>query len=104
MRVMIKAQIDPEVGNEGMIDGSLGETVNTILSDIKPEAAYFTLEDGVRTALVVCEMNGSHELPALVEPWFLSLGAEVTVTPVMNADDLEAAGPSLASLAEKYGQ
>ena len=47
-------------------------------------------------------MNDVSQLPAAVEPWFLSMGADVTLVPVMNGEDFEKAGPSLGATIQKY--
>ena len=84
-------------------DGSLGDTLNSILADTKPEAVYFLIEDGLRTVLVVFDMQDVAELPEIVEPWFLSFGASVNVTPVLNAEDFAKVGPALDAVVQKYG-
>ena len=102
MRMLLKAQVSTESTNARLKDGSLGNIVNSILEDTKPEAVYFFLEDGLRTVLVVFDMQDSADLPAFVEPWFLAFGANVTITPILNGDDFAKAGPSLAAVAQKY--
>jgi len=62
------------------------------------EAAYFYPENGLRTALFVFDLAGSDQLPPTVEPLFRNLNAAVTLTPVMNADDLQR-GFELAGIA-----
>ncbi len=47
-------------------------------------------------------MNEVTQLPAVVEPWFLSMGAEISVVPMMNGEDFEKAGPSLGDTIQKY--
>ena len=61
-----------------------------IMHELRPEAAYFYGEDGKRTALFIFDMEHPSQLPALSEPFFTTAGASVYVTPVMNADDLQA--------------
>jgi hypothetical protein len=56
---------------------------------LKSEAAYFYPENGERTAIMVFEMQGSVQLPAMVEPLFQNLGAPFHVTPMMNGEDLQ---------------
>ena len=58
---------------------------------LKPEAAYFypDPESGSRVALFVFDMEGSWQLPPLLEPLFESLDAAIRVTPVMNGEDLQ---------------
>ena len=103
MRMLLKASIPTEAGNSGLKSGSLSTQLNSILEDTRPEAVYFYIENGLRTCIVVFDMDATSSLPAVVEPWFLSMGAKLTVTPVMNGEDFEKAGPSLGQAIEKYG-
>ena len=54
---------------------------------LKAEAAYFVAEDGVRTAMIFFDMHNSSDIPAIVEPLFMGIDAEVELLPVMNVDD-----------------
>ena len=58
MRMLLKAQVSTETAIAVLKDGSLGDTLNSILADTKPEAVYFLIEDGLRTVLVflTCKM------------------------------------------------
>jgi hypothetical protein len=55
----------------------------------KPEAAYFTSEDGLRTGFIFFDMKEVSDIPMIAEPLFMELDAEVTFTPVMNAQDVK---------------
>jgi hypothetical protein len=89
MRMLLKVSIPVEKGNEAFESGALGKTFQSAMEELKPEAAYFYPEDGKRTAFFVFDMEGSWQLPPTVEPMFHHLDAAVTVTPVMNAEDLD---------------
>ena len=89
MRMLLKASIPVEKGSEAFQSGALGRTFQATAEALKPEAMYFFPEDGKRTCLLVFDMEGSWQLPAIVEPMFQELGATVLVTPVMNSEDLE---------------
>ena len=75
MRVMIKAILPVETANKAVTDGSLGDTIGSILGDLKPEATYFGLQEGSRTAFIVVDVTDSAKLPRLVEPFFLAFNA-----------------------------
>ena len=46
MRFLLKVSIPVETGNAAISDGSLPKTIESILADLKPEAAYFAEEPG----------------------------------------------------------
>ena len=46
MRCLLKVSIPTEIGNERVVDGSLARTIESILNDINPEAAYFARNRG----------------------------------------------------------
>ena len=102
MRMLLKASIPTEAGNAGIRDGSMMAKMGSILEDAKPEAVYFFIENGKRTCLMIFDMNEQSQLPAVVEPWFLSMGADITLVPVMDGEDFEKAGPSVGATVEKY--
>ena len=90
MRVLMKVQIPTEAGNDAIKDGSLPEIVGKALEALNAEAAYFTSEDGMRTALIFFDMADSSDIPPAAEPFFMGLGAKITFAPVMNADEMRA--------------
>ena len=90
MRMLMKVQIPTGAGNEAIKDGSLPEVVGASLEALNAEAAYFIAEDGMRTALIFFEMGDSSEIPPAAEPFFMRLGASVTLVPAMNADEMRA--------------
>jgi hypothetical protein len=52
MRMMLKFTLPIERGNQAVSDGSLGSTMETILGQLKPEAAYFAPLDGKRAGMI----------------------------------------------------
>ena len=52
MRMMMKVQMPTESGNDAIKDGSLPQIMGSSIEALKAEAAYFTAEDGMRTALI----------------------------------------------------
>ena len=79
MRMLLKVNMPNDTANELSRTGKLGSTIQTILADLNPEAAYFAEDDGERTAYIFFEMTDSSQLPAIAEPWFLAFNARLTV-------------------------
>jgi hypothetical protein len=104
MRMLLRASIPVEAGNAAVKAGTLGSTIEKILADLKPEAAYFIADDnGQRSANVVFDMQDTSQIPAVAEPWFLAFEAQVSIQPVMNLQDLAKAGPSFPKVVQQYG-
>ena len=103
MRILFKARIPTDVGNAAAREGELGEMIAKILEDQKPEAAYFTDENGMRCAYLILDIESSSEIPKISEPWLLSFNAETGSQPAMSPEDLEKAGPWIAEAVDKYG-
>ena len=89
MRMLLKISMPGDQANVAAKSGALQQTLQSTMEALKPEAAYFYPEDGRRTAIMIFDMKGSWQLPALLEPLFQKLGAAVQVTPVMNGEDLQ---------------
>lgn len=94
MRTMLKMTLPVEAGNKVIADGALGRVLQETMERLKPEAAYFTVEDGKRTAFIFFDFTEVSQMPPVAEPLF-GLGADVQLTPVMSAQDLQ---KGLASL------
>jgi len=105
MRMLLRVSIPVEAGNAAAKAGTLGSTVEQILADLKPEAAYFFADDnGQRSGSIVFDMKDSSEIPAVAEPWFLAFNAQVSLRPIMNPQDLAKGGPAIGKAAERYGR
>jgi len=89
MRMLLKAQLDVSKANEALKDGSLQKAFESIMEKLNPEAAYFTVEDGKRTALIVFDLADPSQMPVAAEPLFQAVDAAVDFTPVMTEDDLQ---------------
>jgi hypothetical protein len=89
MRCIVQVELPIEAGNSGITSGKLPEAIGAAVEKWKPEASYFFPSNGKRSMLMVVNLNDASQIPALVEPFFLALNAQVTVTPCMNLDDLK---------------
>lgn len=103
MRFLVKVNIPVEAGNAAAKAGKLGTTIQSILADLKPEAVYFTDDNGQRTVFLFLEMQDASLIPAIVEPWLLAFNARIEIHPVMVPDDLAKAGGAIEQAVKKYG-
>jgi len=103
MRMMMRVELPVEPANAAVKDGSLGPTIQKILADLKPEAAYFSEENGQRAGYIFFHMTDSSELPAVAEPWFLAFNASLTVRPAMTPEDLGKAGAGFERAIRNFG-
>lgn len=103
MRFMAKIRMPVESGNDLARAGTLGTKIEAILADQKPEAVYFGLDDGMRTAFLILNLDDPSDLPRIAEPWFLAFNAEMEAQAVMVPADLQKAGPHIAKAVEKFG-
>jgi hypothetical protein len=105
MRMLLRVSIPVEAGNASMKAGTFGPTMERILADLKPEATYFFADDnGNRSGSIVFDLQNPSQIPAIAEPWFLAFMAKVSIRPVMTAQDLGAAMPSITKVVEQYGK
>jgi hypothetical protein len=102
--MMLKASIPMEQGNAAATSGALGTTIQKILQDLKPEAAYFIAENGQRTALIFFDMKDTAQVPAVAEPWFQAFNASITLVPVMTPQDLAAGAAGMERAAKDFGK
>jgi hypothetical protein len=102
MRCLMKVAIPVETGNAAISDGSLGKTIESILADLKPEAAYFAGDNGKRTGFIFFDLKDASQIPAVAEPWFLAFDADVELHPAMNLEDLKNAGPGIERAVKNY--
>lgn len=104
MRMLLRVSLPVEAGNAAAKAGTLGSTIERILADLKPEAAYFFADDGQRSGSIVFDMKDASQIPSIAEPWFLAFNAKVSFRPIMNPQDLAKASASIGKAAKEYGK
>jgi hypothetical protein len=102
MRCLLKVSIPVESGNTAISDGTLPKTIESILSDLKPEATYFTDDNGKRTGFIFFDLKDTSQIPAVAEPWFLAFNAHIELHPAMNLEDLKNATPGIEKAVRNY--
>jgi hypothetical protein len=103
MRFMVSVRFPTDKGNALIKDGKLPQTIQSIMEDLKPEAAYFTDMDGARGGYFIVNMDEASDIAAVAEPFLLALDATIKVQLVMTPEDLQKATPAIEQAAQKYG-
>ncbi len=101
MRFLMHVTFPHEPFSSYVRDGSLGQKVQAILGEMKPEATYFAEFNGMRTAMIVIRADDPSKIPSLAEPWFLVFEADVEFHVAMTPEDLAKSG--LDQLGKKWG-
>ncbi len=99
---MLKATMPIQAGNDLVKSPSMGQKMETLLGDLKPEAVYYTLDKGQRTIYFVVSMDSSSELPSKLEPVWHTFNADIELIPAMNQDDFNTAMQGLGQVMSKY--
>lgn len=89
MRMLMTVKMPTSDFNTTLKNGNASKLMNRILEDCRPEAVYFTAEEGQRTALLVVNIDDPSQIPRLAEPWFLTFNASVDFKVAMTPDDLK---------------
>jgi len=101
MKMLLRIIMPNEPFNALIKKGTVGKVLEKILSDLKPEAVYFTLTDGERSALMVVNINKPGDYVKYAEPFFLQFDAEIKYDIVMSPEELKNAG--IEEIGKKYG-
>jgi hypothetical protein len=88
MRMLMTVEMDTETTNRGIRDNTMGKIMDSALERMHPEAAYFSVHDGHRTAYIVLDIDEPAQMVQMAEPFFMNMNAKVDWAPAMNRDDL----------------
>jgi len=100
MKMLLTVEIPHEPFNSLVRSGKAGAITGRILETIKPEAAYFTEQDGTRCGIFVIDVQAPSDVPAFAEPFFLNFQANCKFRILMSPEDLQKAG--LEALGKKW--
>jgi hypothetical protein len=100
MRMLLKAVMDTEAGNERINErlrsGASGAPLERWRELLQPEAFYFFAEDGQRAFIAVFDLADASQIPAIADPLLLRAKAKVTITPCLTVEDAEKGMEELA--------
>ncbi len=90
MRMMMKVSMENEPTNRAATEGKLPGMFMDFIERMKPEAAYFVAENGKRTGIFFVDLASPEDIPSAAEPFFMTLGASIELTPAMNPAEMRA--------------
>ena len=102
MRVMVKFQIPTEYGNDIIRSGKMNQVFDRLMQELKPEAAYFYPEVGLRAGHLICDLADESKIVHIAEAFWFGLGADAEIVPVMNADDLQKGLGGIGEILKNY--
>jgi hypothetical protein len=100
MRVLLSVTFPPEPFNTLVKEKRASQILNRILNELKPEAAYFTEEDGSRGGVLIINLSEPSRIPFFAEPFFLNFNALCRFRIAMTPEDLAKA--ELDKIGEKW--
>jgi hypothetical protein len=103
MRFMITFRMPTDTANAAIKEGRIPQSLQSIMEELQPEAAYFTVVDGARGGHFIVNIDTPAQLPAMLEPLYLALGARIDVQLALTPEDFEQAAPGIEQARQKYG-
>ncbi len=100
MKMLLNVRMPHEPFNTLVRQGKVGAILGRILDEIKPEAVYWTEQDGHRSGIFIVDVREPSRVPSFAEPFFLHFNADCQFRIVMSPDDLKKAG--LEELGRKW--
>src|SRR5664280_3170207 len=89
MKYIMKVKMaSGEDGNKLLKDPLFGKKMQDLLKELKADAAYFTTVCGHRGGYIIVNIDNASQIPAMAEPVFIWLKAEIEFIPVMTPEDL----------------
>ena len=92
MQMLMEVELPNEPFNTLLKKGTVGQTLQGVLDEIKPVAAYFSEQEGQRGAFLVVDVPDAAHVPGLAEPFFVRFDATVKLRICMTPEDLAKSG------------
>ena len=102
MRFMTRIAIETEAGNRLCKDKDFSKKMEMLMGDLRPETAYFCVENGKRTLYCVVNADSNSDLPRIAEPFWLGLKASVEFIPAMDKNDFAKAATHVETSVRKF--
>jgi hypothetical protein len=102
MRFLVIAALPTDAVNSAMKHKTFGPTMEKYISEIQPEAVYFTELDGRRSGVFIVNLNSANEIIKVSEPLYHAFGATITWHPVMSPDEVMSGAHYMDSAVKNY--
>ena len=89
MKFLIRFRMPTESSNKLLQDPNFPKKLETVLKQIKAEAAYFTPIEGERGGYVVVNLSSSDIIATITEPLWMMFNCKLDFQPVMEMKDLQ---------------
>ena len=96
MRMLLRTRIPVEHGNRAAKDGSMTKAFESIFEKLKPEAAYFSMDDGLRAVYIFYDIDAEYKFLEIHEPLFAAMGGAIYEQPALNWHDIKRGFTDLA--------
>lgn len=90
--MIMEVEMPNEPFNELVRNGTAAETIQSVMAEVKPSAAYFSERDGHRGGFMIVDVADPSRIPSLAEPFFVKFDATVRFRVCMTPDDLARSG------------
>ena len=88
MRLILRFSIPVQKGNDAASDGTLASALKNLVEKVKPEAAYFHLDNGERAGTIIFEATDQIQMAEINEPLFTQLNAKIDIQPAISLNEL----------------
>ena len=88
MRMLLKWKSGLEATNGAVRTGKMREINQSLEERTQPEAAYFCMENGHRTAHIFFDLADPSQIAVIAEPLFQDVSTTVEFIPVMTTVEL----------------
>jgi len=89
MKFMLRLHFPAEHGNKMLQDPNFQKSLEGVLNQVKPEAAYFCPIEGERGMYLVVNLQSADMIVKIAEPLWMALNCKMDLTPVMELSDLK---------------
>ena len=95
MKFLVKMRIPTQIGNKRLKEDKLIKDLDRFIAAAKPLSVYYGISEGKRAQFMVIDIESAEKIPQIFEPFWLTAEAEISLTPVMDADEFKKAGAGI---------